>query len=175
MLKDESRRNLRGQSSSSLFQWPVDAFVDDLIAEKSNDDNYYDYETTNSNDDTNKDSGNDSPTTQGDFKITLMHMGTDTTYNKIFEKAAKRWEKIIVGGLPDVPKQSSSSHSWFGTDFDQMVNVDIDDVLIGYEMEKIDGKGDVLGYAGPVYSRKSGGSISAISGIMKFDKEDFAE
>ena len=100
-------------------------------------------------------------------------MGDDTTYNHIFEKAARKWEKIIIGDLPDVPKRSSSSHSWFGSDFDERVNVDIDDVLIGYEIETIDGEGKILGFAGPVYRRTDNGSISAISGIMKFDKEDF--
>jgi len=109
----------------------------------------------------------------GNFKISLMHMGTDKSYNHIFEKAARRWERIIVGDSKDVPKKSSSSHSWFGSDFDQKVNVDIDDVLIGYQMEKVDGRGGVLGFAGPVYRRKDQGSITAISGIMKFDKEDF--
>lgn len=103
-------------------------------------------------------------------------MGKDTTYNSIFEQAARRWEKIIVGDLPDVPRRRSSSHSWFGNDFREKVNVDIDDVLIGYEMEDIDGEGGILGYAGPVYTRTADRSkITAISGIMKFDKVDFRE
>ena len=115
-------------------------------------------------------------TSERGFKITLKHMGRDTTYNAIFERAARKWEKIIVGDLPDVPRRSSTSHSWFGNTFKEKINVDIDDVLIGYEMEEIDGKGGVLGHAGPVYTRTDDPSkVTAISGIMKFDKVDFSE
>jgi hypothetical protein len=150
-----SRRNLRGQPSNVV---PLPSF-------------------DNESPPTDNDISNGEPTfaSNSGFKITLMHMGTDTTYNAIFENAARKWERIIVGDLPDIPRQSSSSHSWFGSDFDRKVNIDIDDVLIGYEMEEVDGRGGVLGYAGPVYKRSDDNAVSAISGIMKFDKDDFAK
>ncbi len=108
------------------------------------------------------------------FTIQLKNMGKDNTYDHIFEKAARRWEQIIIGDLPDVKKKSDPNHDWFGGEWKNApVNMDIDDVLIGYSMEKIDGNNGVLGFAGPVYSRDSENSISAVSGIMKFDKEDF--
>jgi hypothetical protein len=182
--------HLRGSSTLS-FQWPIDELFDDALFDSSqhaqNDDPFNDSNDdeankednqenrlTASNDNMNFPSGpTPSSSSSGQFKITLMNMGSDKTYNHIFEKAARRWEQIIIGDLPDVPKQSSSSHSWFGSDFDKRVNIDIDDILIGYGMERIDGEGKVLGYAGPVFKKQEGNSIRAISGIMKFDKDDF--
>lgn len=185
-----STTNLRGSSTLS-FQWPIDELFDDALLDNSkqaqDDDPFKDSNDDEANKEGNQEnrliasndnmifSGGPPPSSpsSGQFQITLMNMGSDTTYNHIFEKAARRWEKIIVGDLPDVPKQASSSHSWFGSDFDKRVNIDIDDILIGYEMERIDGEGKVLGYAGPVFKKQEGNSIRAISGIMKFDKDDF--
>jgi hypothetical protein len=83
------------------------------------------------------------------FSITLMNMGAGgRRYANIFKRAARKWEKIIIGDLPNEPKKRSSSHSWFGDVWEEKVNVDIDDVLIGWAMEDIDGSGNTLGYAG---------------------------
>ena len=85
--------------------------------------------------------------------------------------------------------------------WDEKVNVDIDDMLIGWAMKDIDGSGNTLGCAGkksfqyllvlllasimfilrlfintlgPVYSRGDDRTYqTAISGIMKFDIADF--
>ena len=186
----KSTRQLRGTSTLS-FEWPIDELFDDALLDSSQ---------TQDDDDPFKDSNDDKAETEvdkedtqgqrffasndnmdypsgsssGQFKITLMNMGFESKYDNIFVKAARRWEKIIVGDLPNVPKQSSSNHDWFGSEFDKRVNIDIDDILIGYQMETIDGEGSVLGYAGPVYRKKVGGSsVRALSGIMKFDKDDF--
>jgi hypothetical protein len=106
-----------------------------------------------------------------------MNMGTNTSYDHLFKKAARRWEQIVIGDLPDVEKRTNQFHDWFGDEWPNAdpVNVGIDDILIGYSMETVDGLNGVLGFAGPVYSRESNDSISAVSGIMKFDKEDFDE
>ena len=111
------------------------------------------------------------------FTITLMNMGTNTSYDHLFKKAARRWEQIVIGDLSDEVKRANPTHDWFGDEWPNAdpVNVDIDDVLIGYSMETVDGLNGILGFAGPVYSRESDDSISAVSGIMKFDKEDFDE
>ena len=83
------------------------------------------------------------------FSITLMNMGSGgRRYEHIFQRAAHKWEKIIIGDLPNEPKKRSSSHSWLGDVWEEKVNVDIDDVLIGWAMEDIDGSGSTLGYAG---------------------------
>jgi hypothetical protein len=80
------------------------------------------------------------------FSITMMNMGSGgRRYEHIFQRAAHKWEKIIIGDLPNEPKKRSSSHSWFGDVWEEKV---IDDVLIGWAMEDIDGSGSTLGYAG---------------------------
>jgi hypothetical protein len=87
--------------------------------------------------------------TKSGFSITLMNMGSGgRRYEQIFKRAARKWEMIIIGDLPNEPKKRSSSHSWFGDEWEEKVNVDIDDVLIGWAMEDIDGSGKTLGYAG---------------------------
>jgi len=108
------------------------------------------------------------------FNIALVNMGEDTSYDHLFKRAATKWEQIVIGDLPDMPQRSYSAHDWFGNEWEETVNVDIDDVLIGYSTENIDGLGGVLGFAGPIYSRRSDDSVTAVSGVMKFDGVDFS-
>jgi hypothetical protein len=106
-----------------------------------------------------------------------MNMGDDKSYDHLFERAARRCQQIVIGDLPDQKKGTYSKFDWFDGEFGNAgpVNVDVDDVLIGYSIETIDGLSGILGFAGPVYTRETENSMSAISGIMKFDKEDFDE
>jgi hypothetical protein len=62
---------------------------------------------------------------------------------------------------------------WFNGGLSQNFTGDVDDVVIGYEMAYIDGPGQTLGTAGARYTRTS--TRSPISGIMKFDEDDFAD
>ena len=83
------------------------------------------------------------------FSITLMNMGDhNNRHEKIVERAARKWEKIIIGDLSNWSQQDDPSFSWFGNDRAERVNVDIDDVLIGYWLEDLDGPGNVLARAG---------------------------
>mmetsp|Transcript_7147 Transcript_7147/g.10251 ORF Transcript_7147/g.10251 Transcript_7147/m.10251 type:complete len:89 (+) Transcript_7147:3004-3270(+) len=76
----------------------------------------------------------------------------------------------------DVAAMPSKEHSWFGFElWKQPVNDDIDDVIIGYDFQDIDGNGGILGFAGPIYIRHEASSITTISGVMKFDIKDFSE
>jgi len=61
---------------------------------------------------------------------------------------------------------------WFFGRLATSYNGPVDDVVIGYEMTFIDGPGNVLGSAGPLYVRTATGS--PISGTMRFDQDDFA-
>jgi hypothetical protein len=88
-----------------------------------------------------------------------------------FTEAKARWESIIFNDLPDFPAQASG-FDWFNGFFSNGYNEDVDDVVIGYAIEYIDGLGTVLGRAGPTYTRE-GGTGSPISGIMQFDIDDF--
>jgi hypothetical protein len=101
-------------------------------------------------------------------------MGSPETAQDVvdaFTEAKARWESIIVNDLGDFPKQGEG-FDWFNGDFDSPYNEDVDDVVIGYAIDQIDGVGGTLGFAGTSYTRVSNGS--PISGIMKFDEDDFA-
>lgn len=108
--------------------------------------------------------------TCADFSITLVNAGNNTTYDKAFVKAKKRWESIIIGDLTDVTNPR-------GIDlFNDMLAVNctggVDDIVIGYQIGYIDGPGKVLGYAGPVYYRPR--TNAPLSGLMNFDEDDFS-
>jgi hypothetical protein len=98
-------------------------------------------------------------------------MGGSTKYDREFDAAKMRWESIIVNDIRNINKQGRSDFDWFGGFFDKKVNVAVDDVLIGYSMQKIDGSGGILGSAGARYVRSR--NKIPISGVMRFDEDDF--
>lgn len=129
---------------------------------------YYLFNNVLDNSDPNPTSPTNPPPSK--FNIQLLNMGTNTDYDASFLKAKARWESIITNNLPSV---DDSVHDWFDGEFSTPVDGPIDDILIGYSIEPIDGNGNTLGFAGPVYIRPGYGSVA--SGIMKFDEVDFAD
>jgi len=108
------------------------------------------------------------------FEITLVKIGGGDEFDNAFNLAKLRWEEIIKGDLPDQPRVNNPNFDWFAGEWPgQGVNIAIDDLLIGYEFTEIDGRGGVLGFAGPKYARQEPTAITTISGIMKFDIADF--
>jgi len=109
------------------------------------------------------------------FTITLMNMGSNTNFDAAFASAKAKWESIIKCDLQDIARQSSpSDFDWFGGTFKpKSFNGDVDDVVIGFSIEFIDGANGVLGFAGAVFLRTGPPGSSPISGIMKFDEDDF--
>jgi hypothetical protein len=114
------------------------------------------------------------------FNIQLVNMGTvdndidDSRYDGAFDDAARRWEKVVIGDLPDSPAEAVDD--WFAGSFSRPFNGAIDDLLIGYELTAMDGPGGQLGGAGPVFVRRdprTGASRSTLSGVMFFDRVDF--
>jgi hypothetical protein len=95
----------------------------------------------------------------------------DTPQNLVnaFTEAKARWESIILNDLANISSQSSG-FDWFSGRFSSAYNEVVDDVVIGYAIETIDGPGLILGSAGPTYIRNDG---SPISGTMRFDIDDF--
>lgn len=88
------------------------------------------------------------------FNIDLMNMGNVTIFDDSFQKAKKKWEKMIIGDVLDHPSMPSSDFDWFGNTWpDSKINGPVDDVLIGYSFEYVDGEGGVIGFAGPMYVR----------------------
>jgi hypothetical protein len=96
------------------------------------------------------------PTPTSAFNIELSINGLTTAQRAIFERAATRWEQVIVGDLPNA--------SYGGRI--------VDDLLIGVRSVAIDGPGGVLGQAGPERFRRS---WLPYYGVMEFDSADLGE
>ena len=107
------------------------------------------------------------------FTISLVNMGTNSDYDEAFIKAKKRWSSIIVNDLDDVKTKEKGIKDLFNGYLDDPYDEDVDDVVIGYKIGKIDGKNKTLGFAGPTMARKN--YTAALAGVMIFDEEDFSE
>jgi len=109
------------------------------------------------------------------FTIRLLNMGTNTDFDQAFINAQERWQGIIRNDLPDI--EAGTYTDLFGDvgDFNNPIpfNGAVDDVVIAYSIEYLDGfgEGTILGYANTVKTRSGRGG--PISGIMKFDEDDF--
>ena len=88
------------------------------------------------------------------YAITVNYSG-DSAYNMYFMQAAARWSEIITEDLPDF------SSAQYGL---------IDDLLIEAQVKVIDGRGSILGQAGPDGFRS--GSGLPYHGRMIFDVAD---
>lgn len=96
-----------------------------------------------------------SNTPQSEFQVRVRFLGGLTpTQQAAFADAAERWSQIITGDVPPVFLEGEL----------------IDDVLIEAEGKPIDGRGGILGQAGPRFVRP--GSNLPIKGIMSFDTAD---
>lgn len=97
---------------------------------------------------------------ESQFQIEVEFLGgLSATQKAVFQDAATRWSKIIVGDLPEAVTDSGRV---------------VDDVLILAQGQDIDGAGgpdgNVLGQARPVLLRE--GSRLPITGVMTFDTYD---
>lgn len=114
---------------------------------------------------------------ESNFYIDLVDMGmtpADDRVKEAFTKAAERWQAVIVGDLEGYAKGKVSD--WFNGYFKKgKYNEAVDDLVIGYEIVPLDGKGGVLGQAGASIVRTKGADKgTTISGVMQFDADDFA-
>ena len=103
-----------------------------------------------------------------DFETTLDISGIDETFKQTFIDAATRWDSVIVGDLEDV-------------DIDQQTKDDsacenlpdkVDDVFICAKIRPIDGRGGILGSAGPEFARFETTNVLPFVGNMQFDTAD---
>lgn len=92
------------------------------------------------------------------FNIVLrLDSSLTSSQQQIFQQAARRWEQIIIGDVPDATYQGQP----------------VDDILIDARAVPIDGIGGILGQAGPTTLRLP--SFLPIHGIMEFDTADLAD
>jgi hypothetical protein len=92
----------------------------------------------------------------GAFDIVIRASGLTANQQLAFDRAAARWEQVIVGDLPNATYNG----------------VAVDDLLIDASSVAIDGVNGILGQAGPDYVR--GGTYLPVHGTMQFDTADLA-
>jgi Leishmanolysin len=102
------------------------------------------------------------------YDITLNLIGSGLTQTDVttFQTAAARWKQIVVGDVQDIP-YNGYSLPFAGCTAPSV----IDDLLICGQVAPIDGEYNVVGYAGPTWTR--GNNIPFI-GQMVFDSADVA-
>jgi hypothetical protein len=97
------------------------------------------------------------------FKIEVRFIGgLNAAQKKAFKAAADRWANVIVGDLPSVRVDGEV----------------IDDLLILAQGTGIDGRGGILGQAGPTHIRpKAAGKFKflPVKGVMSFDTADLKD
>jgi len=111
--------------------------------------------------------GND----RGRFNISLKFLLPPTErQEQVFNDAAARWERIIIGDVPSIEGPIPSSFPGFP---DAVGAGEIlDDLVIEVALAPIDGPGGILGQAGPSFVRTA--DFLTISGVMFFDVDDLA-
>lgn len=99
-----------------------------------------------------------SPRQESEFQIDVRFRGGLTPAQRsVFQLAAARWSEVIVGDLPAINVAGDT----------------IDDLLIDAEGVSIDGRGQILGQAGPTHLRP--GSLLPARGLMSFDVDDLEQ
>ncbi len=109
-------------------------------------------------------------TVVSEFNIELRFVAqVSDLVNEAFDGAVQRWERVIVGDLPDIP----SADVPCGTE--HRLQGPVDDLVIFVEVKPIDGPQGILGAAAPCAVRRADGL--PLAGLMQFDEvdlEDFA-
>ena len=104
------------------------------------------------------------------FDIEIVRLGdTASVMTQALEIAVNRWQRFVVGDLPDVSFADTPADSAMcgpNPPFDD----EIDDLRIFVFLEEIDGPGNVLASAGPCYIRDDSGL--PVVGAMRFDTGD---
>ncbi len=104
---------------------------------------------------------------RGRFNISLKFVVPPTDRQReVFEEAADRWERIIIG---DVPSFTGVIPSAF-QGLPPAVDGTLDDIVIEIALIPIDGPFGVLGAAGPRFVRTI--DFLTLSGVMFFDSDD---
>jgi hypothetical protein len=101
------------------------------------------------------------------YKIEIRFVGPPPTASQqaAFDAAAARWQEVVRGDLEDTPFSEDLSDCG-----GQVINETIDDLLIFASIDRIDGPGNVLGFAGACWLRDD--NLLSVVGLMKFDTDD---
>lgn len=111
--------------------------------------------------------------TTTDYEINLEFSGSEFSRDrqKVFIQAAQRWMNVIEGDLQAIEEIDLPAGDDVCTTFNTPAFVGtIDDLLIFASIEPIDGEGNILGQAGPAFTRTS--NNLTLVGCMQFDSAD---
>ncbi len=109
----------------------------------------------------------------GAYSIELRFAsGFPSKYAPLFVSAATTWTKVITADLIDANTVNDPATNCGLSGFPNTPASKVDDLLIFASVVPIDGPGNVLGRAGPCYTRNASGL--PIYGVMEFDSADMA-
>ncbi len=109
------------------------------------------------------------------YEIEIVQLGVGgAAIEQALADAALRWQQLIIGDLVDVsfaanPVDSAALAMACGIQHPGLDDI-VDDVRIFVQLEEIDGPGNVLGAAGPCFTRDAG--MLTVVGVMRFDTDD---
>jgi hypothetical protein len=105
------------------------------------------------------------------FAVEVRLLGAPAQrFVEVVRAAALRWSRVIVGDLPDQPVDLAAGACDDGTPALREV---VDDVLLLVRIDSIDGRGRVLGAAGPCVLR-DGNARSPVVGVVRLDSADLS-
>lgn len=111
------------------------------------------------------------PASSYDIDFEFFGTGMTPERQQVFTEAAGLWSAVIIGDLEDGGGTlGADKRCGFG---EEAFSGTIDDVLILASIGPIDGKGKILGQAGPAYIRDQTDDLTII-GCMEFDEADVA-
>ena len=103
------------------------------------------------------------------YHIELRYINTPTRrQQQAFEAAWQKWRSIITGDIPSYP-YNTANVCGLGFGF----NETIDDMIIYVKLAPIDGRGQILGSAGPCAANPA--NLLPFVGDMTFDTADLAD
>ena len=106
----------------------------------------------------------------GAFDIDLRIVGSpEARLVEVMMAAARRWEGVIVGDLPNVSMDVAAGACGADT---PALQGSVDDLAVFVRIDSIDGRGGTLGKAGPCYIRSSSGI--PVVGTIHLDRDDLA-
>jgi hypothetical protein len=105
------------------------------------------------------------------YDIEIVRIGgAGPSIAKELDDAARRWEQLVIGDLPDVSFAASPVDSAACGLRHPGFNDVVDDVRIFVQVEEIDGPGNTLGSAGACLGRDP--ELLTVVGVMRFDTDD---
>ncbi|WP_144603369.1 leishmanolysin-related zinc metalloendopeptidase [Algoriphagus algorifonticola] len=109
---------------------------------------------------------------RGRFNLTLRYLTPVTERQRaVFESAAARWERIIIKDVPSITANGFEIPSSFNGFPPVLADGEtLDDLIIEVAIAPIDGRGGILGQAGPRFYRTA--DFLPLSGVMFFDVAD---